>query len=475
MKSHSTILFSVLLAITALTTNALAQFEELTKLVPPDANILVLVNHEDIMASPLAKTNQWAKSYEAGFAAGTISVPPGVEDHILAGSYDLELGTRNWEIALIKDKDGVMTPSRVARMFDGKVETVAGRPAVVIPGDTYIVQFGDTVAGGISPSNRQQTSRWIRMAKNEQEVISDYLKTAEKYSNKYGTDVVMAIDLQDAIPDYEVKNLSAISDKPDELAALLGNIKGVTLGINVTDKIKGKILVDFSGDASGFSTDGKKLVIKALAEFGMMVDDVNNWKPSVSGNRFSLEGDLGQKSFRRLMTVVQPSGFSNSGYASHSTAEEMSPEAKNIRYLKTIISLQADFHDNERNAVFLHRAWLDKTIEKIESLSVVDVDDQLVSFSQTLSDSYRDVLEIISNERAQEKIGKAKVQGYGYGYAYRYRGGRYGRNTLSSQRRSIEVKDRAASANLVETKLNEINKFVRDFKTEMSRKYKQDF
>ena len=211
MKLQSTVLLSLLLTFTTLTSNSLAQFKELAKLVPSDANIMVLVNHENVMASPLAKANNWAKSYEDGFAAGIISIPPGVEDHILAGSYDLELGTRNWEIALIKDKDGVMSPSKVARMFNGKVETIAGRQAVVVPGDTYFVQFGDTIAGGISPSNRQQTSRWIRMAKNEQETISEYLKTAEKYSNKYATDVVMAIDLQDAIPAYELKNLLAES------------------------------------------------------------------------------------------------------------------------------------------------------------------------------------------------------------------------------------------------------------------------
>jgi hypothetical protein len=470
MKTKSIFLFSLLCSLLAIP--SYGQFEELTRLVPSDANLIILVNHENLMASPFAQANDWATQYEKSFAAGVISVPPGVEDHVLSGSIDLELGIRKWEIALIKDKDGVTPVAEVARMFDGKPESIAGVDAIVLPGDTYLVQFSKTIAGGISPSNRQDTSRWIRAAKaNKEDSLSGYLKTAASYSNKYDTDVVISVDLQDAIAEHQLSAITAAS-KSSEIVELLRTIKGVTLGINVKESIQGKLLVDFATDAAPFKDQGKELVLQTLGDFGMMIEDVKEWTASSKGNRFALEGELSEKGMRRLMTFCQPSGFSN-GHAAHQELD--SKNAKNIRYLQSVFALQRDFQDHDGEAIHLHTSWLKKTIEKLDSVSVLGVDDDLTAFAANLSDSYSEILNIVANEKAKEQTDLANTGGYGYAYRNRRYGRYYGGYTNAGAKKSARDKDKAEGTRQIKLKLNEINSTVRDFRTAMSKKFETDF
>ncbi|MEL7500698.1 MAG: hypothetical protein AAFN77_24100 [Planctomycetota bacterium] len=458
------------------TSPAFAQFEELTRLVPADANILVLINDENLMNSEYAKSNSWSTKYEKAFDAGVTVIPPSAEGYLLAGSVDLQYGTRNWEIALIKDKEGVAGPDQVAEKFGGKVEEIAGSPAVILPGDTYLIQFEKTIAGGISPSNRQETSRWIqRVKRRDGDAISEYLKTAARYSNKFGTDIVISLDLQDAMSNDEIKAIAQLADDPEAVTKLLKTTKGVTLGINVNDQVKGKILVDFGEDATPFSRLGKDVVIQALGDFGMMLDDLKQWKGKVVNTRFELEGDLSEVGMRRLLSLVQPTGLSTGQYSEYSQAQTLSDEQLNVRYIRSVLKLQSDFQDRETEAIRLQTAWLLKSIEKIESLSVVGIEDEAITFANELTDSYRSILDIISEEKAYEQIHKANVRGTGYRYyGSRYRG--YSRGySAESARKSIEKRNRAEGARQVKEKLQEISSTVRDFRRLMSQKYEIDF
>ena len=60
----------------AITQEADAQFDDLIRRVPENANAIALVNAERIFASEIAKRENWQSDHDKRFAAGQSSIPP---------------------------------------------------------------------------------------------------------------------------------------------------------------------------------------------------------------------------------------------------------------------------------------------------------------------------------------------------------------------------------------------------------------
>ena len=61
--------------------------------------------------------------------------------------------------------------------------------------------------GVMFPANRQQVVRWVREAKTATSApLTPYLAEAVGYADKVGTDIVLALDLTDMLPEAYVAN-----------------------------------------------------------------------------------------------------------------------------------------------------------------------------------------------------------------------------------------------------------------------------
>src|SRR5438105_13697479 len=78
-----------------------AQFERLLDRVPNDANTLVIIDVEKVLASPLAVHEKWKEKQLDDFTQGRIFVPPQAQRLVLAGRMDIEGMDSTWQLALM--------------------------------------------------------------------------------------------------------------------------------------------------------------------------------------------------------------------------------------------------------------------------------------------------------------------------------------------------------------------------------------
>lgn len=76
----------------------------------------------------------------------------------------------------------------------------------------------------------------------------------------------------------------------DQLAAALASIRGLTLGMTVTDQVYGKVKVDFDQDVPLTPELAKPLLLEALANHGAMIEEFTQWECAVSGKEITLGG-----------------------------------------------------------------------------------------------------------------------------------------------------------------------------------------
>src|SRR4051812_29741588 len=81
---------------------ALADFPDLAKRVPSDANAIVLIDMDKILASGAAAAGGWKEKIENAFTEGITILPPSAKRAILASRLDLEFMSTIWQVELLE-------------------------------------------------------------------------------------------------------------------------------------------------------------------------------------------------------------------------------------------------------------------------------------------------------------------------------------------------------------------------------------
>ncbi len=483
---HKMVVFGYCLLVSNFASPIFAQVKDLTKLLPEDTNVIVLVNEAELFASELAKANDWNQKKESSYYTHKSVIPPDVDDYVLGSSVDFEFGHQNWEIALIKRSTPGKSPKTVADMLGGKVDKIAGKNAIVLPGDTFLVKFSEFIVGQIYPANRQFVSRWIKHSESdESSTLSPYLNKGIQFSQDPKNHMVIAFDLTDAFPEKFLKDRlrNALIPANDKMMNVMTHLKGVTIAIQVTDKINAKILVDFNSFAGPFKKHGKKLIVDVLGNYGMMIEGISRWTASTAGNRYELSGEISQTELRDIFRMAQPTGITANSYQGSTSGSDTTKQS--IQYLKSMFILYHDIKSHKNGTIHLKDTWIKRNLDEIESLSVVGVDDEIVEFSEYLTSRYRDILGSIRQKETQTKYRKATSSG---GYNYNYSGNRYygyngrrrsagARQTHAGRRnrRAIENQEEAKAYQSVADVFKEIENSVSKFRNKMSKKYQVSF
>ena len=93
-------------------------------------------------------------------------------------------------------------------------------------------------------------------------------------------------------------------------------MQGIRLGIRIGDRPSGNLTVDFAQDASSLAAIAKPLLLQVLADAGMQIDDLDEWKPEAAGTTVSLRGDLTTSGLQRVLSIIE------SPTSSESTSQE---------------------------------------------------------------------------------------------------------------------------------------------------------
>ena len=116
--------------------SALAQFTEMTSRVPESANMISLINVEQVLASPMAVKEGWDQDPVKRFAAGLTNIPSGSNQLLFATQMDIELTRPVWELGMIQ-LDEAPSATELAEKHGGTTDSVAGFPAVRLSDDTF--------------------------------------------------------------------------------------------------------------------------------------------------------------------------------------------------------------------------------------------------------------------------------------------------------------------------------------------------
>lgn len=470
---------------------ARADFDELLGKLPGGGNVLVMINAEDVLASGLAKREGWRKAIDDDFATAPMMTPRGTQQFALAGQLELATFASAWEAAVVRMDEDVPI-SAVARFERGMVDEVGGLDAVASPKGLYIVKLDESLYGVVRPGNRQCTARWVREIKvrNEQG-LSDYLAAAASYPDNAGTEMILAIDLTDALSRRAIREGVAASPAikaggvdVEEATETLAGLRGLTLGIKVADRAIGALRVDFASDASVLVPVAKPLLLEVLEGAGASVDEFYDWKVSTSDRGFRLTGQLDRSGLMRIFSFLKletpdvvRADAQAAGDDSKGESAAVDPTISQ-QYFSRINDYLNDLK-RERGAKSYYSVarWFETYAGRIDRLPLLGVDPELLDYSEKLVGQMRDCALAIRG--AGIKTGGRAAQEYGswsypafYGsYADPVAAGR----AQASTRMAIRAQERANSSLDVRNIVSEMQEEASRMRREMTKKYGIEF
>lgn len=479
---------------------AFGQFTDLTKRIPDGANVIMLLNVEQLHKSPLGISNDWQGKHAKSVEAGLAGIPVEATKMVKAAKLDLTNFEPEWEVGFVdlKTEPSIL---EVAKRYGGGVDHIEGRDIAVLPSDTYIVKFGPRYGGYGLPAKRQDVANWIsRIDNNSLNGLSSYLKEAKSFADD-GSPIIMAMNLQWVVPQEFIKERLKTADfmngstvDLEALSVALASIRGVSLGVTVTDKITGAIKVDFDKDISLIGDLAKPMLLEILANNGVMIREIRNWNVSVTGTRIQLTGPLEASGLQRILSLLDRPPTMTVSPVANQTNQEATDQMKVLasqNYFRTVVSLLDDLRSDKRNRQTMGQigVWFEKYARQIDRLPILNVDDDLLSYGKFVSESLRQGHAEVTNAAASSRIRQQQVPEQ---YNYRGTGGVVGVNrsgaygwynytaTRDNQRkgqiqagvRTQETIRGSMSANLI---LQHIDDATADIRRHMTKKMNAEF
>ena len=205
--------------------------------------------------SPIAMREKWRdKGNSEGVA---LHFPIDAVHYMLASKLDfISHFEDQGDVALIETPEGVSLPY-LAKTEGGYLDTIDGQEVAFSPRNAFFVSFKPNILGVSFPANRQELGRWLRSLKRvDQPQVSVYLQQAVKLA--HGKDhMVIAMDLADLLTPRMVRDrlrrAESLAGKNVDLETftrVLASARGVTLTMEATDKLLGKVRLDLGESAA---------------------------------------------------------------------------------------------------------------------------------------------------------------------------------------------------------------------------------
>ncbi|HEY2827109.1 MAG TPA: hypothetical protein VGJ04_05865 [Pirellulales bacterium] len=465
---------------------AAAPFEELMQKVPEGANVLVVFNVEQILQSEFARSHDSQRKLADAFAQRSILIPPDATQFVMAAQYDLEHFTRMWEAAVM----GLKTPlnfNRAALATGRTVEKLSGMEAIG-GSKVFALKIGDKQLGLLSPSNRQLAARWAQRLKQNDHPLSEFLAQTGSYGDTAGTDIILAIDLTDVLPQKFVAErlkanevLKGRNVDIDKLASILARVRGVRLGIKIGTKCNAMLVVDLQDDPASMADFAKPLLLSILGNSGVMLEEMTDWKAKIGKDTISLQGNLTDDGLRRLMGIVElpadsaavidpaVSAQASPGAKSGSnTGDSLTREASR-KYFQSVQQRLDSLRLQKKDAKTLGQMamWIDMAARGIDRMSMVNVDDDLLDYGAAMSGDLRQISASLQGVGIQSGAAQAQI----YGDSYYYDDG----NNVQGARRAVKAEAKAAGATSSLDLARSIANQTAAIRRKMTDRYKVDF
>jgi hypothetical protein len=415
---------------------AFGPFDDLLMRIPPNANALLLIDSKQIQESPYGIKKRLAQKRESDYLSGATQIPPSTQLMLVAAQFNPGSLNPTWEATILKFKQ----PKSIEDLLQaegGTLDQIGSQTVLLSSRNTYVVRFGEKIAGIMRPPNRQETARWIRAGKNiVGSPISDYLQKAAN-SVGPGHPLVMAIDLSDIFDQegvYErLKRAKGLQDSNvdlKKLAKVISGIQGLRFSATASadDAIVGEVRIDFSDPVAPYDSIAKKLVLGAFTAAGAHVEDMDDWQTTTDGQAIVMNGPISEQGLRQFLSpLLRPS--SSIQDVSSDIQESSDPKVvASQRYFRSISKL-LDELQAQKAKTLQHIAYLMyKYAQTVDELPLLNVDPDLLKFGGEVSNILRMMAGAATGTVTASQLTQAlTTQGWstygGYGYSGPYGAG----------------------------------------------------
>jgi hypothetical protein len=210
--------------------------------------------------------------------------------------------------------------------------------------------------------------------------------------------------------------MGAMIGKQQDVDLVIGRImaiRGLRLDIFFDEQTTAAITVDFASPVGSDAPLMKSILLEALGDLGVGLDSFQASEPKADANSIRLAARFTDEDLRRVMTLVltphpaQPSDSIPSpppapapGAVTVKTPSSTTPRPaprvssdNNVKYFKAVDQILKDLTRANRNAKDYARTatWHDNFANKIDQLSTLAVDPDLVAYGTSVSSKLRSI------------------------------------------------------------------------------------
>jgi hypothetical protein len=370
---------------------------------PAGANTIALFNG-DALRFGAAKLKQ-LKTGDQQVAADNLlaDLPEHAKRAAVSANIDFDSLEPIWESAAVIFESKIPNLKGIADREGGYIDQISGKSVVWSPRGRYYVPHGSDRVDVHLPANRPAVARWIRSLGQSSQPLADYLKRAAEHALD-GTALLLAVDMADTISPVQaaaklatLKSVSAAKVSPESLAKLLGDLRGMTFTVTVTDQFMGHLQLDFGSSPALLSESGQGMLVEACSRRGILLPELREWKSSVERNAFVLNGPLDAISVVNLLSFFNSTPSSNdSHYESPSgTKENSGPDSSakmaqaSRKYFGSTQRILQECRNTKGLSAGERGVFNDRLSRKIDQLPLLNVDKDLLDYGANVAQLLR--------------------------------------------------------------------------------------
>jgi hypothetical protein len=376
----------------------------LIQFLPNDANALAIVRVKDILQTPRAVREEWAKEADERFLSGAGGIPSWVNTLVVGFLVRPASSSEVWAAGVVSVPEAVSIEAVAARE-QATIEKLGAINAIRSGRGSYVLGISKGIFGVWRPAIRQEATRWARAIESKVTApLSEYLQEAARRNGH----VVMAIDLENTLDPTmtmlhlrEMKGITSDAQR-DSVFELLMSLSGVTLNVHLNETSAADLRIDFKKDVGPNATVVRNFFLDVLHDHGAEIEEFAKASTKGEGASVVLTTTLSDDSMRRLISLISsgpamenvtpsPEPSVASGTTPSASRPAVSPAEASQTYFRQIDNFVNDLARANRRATDYSRTamWHENFAQKIDELPITGVDPELVDYGADISSKLR--------------------------------------------------------------------------------------
>ena len=363
---------------------------DLLKYAPGHANAVVVISPQRILASPRAAKDGWAKIDHTEILAGAVPVNPHLEYVVVVKDFHPRSPAGGPAFALASARQP-LDLDQLVKLSGGQRCSICDEPLVMTPNKSFLAPFEPQLFGIAWTDNRQEVGRWLRAAKvSRASPLAPYLNGVVRTLGPLHH-VVVGLDTDELFDREHAGVVVALSKAlavdqagAEKVQQFLAGLRGVSLTVDfTTDGMAAALRFDSTAQLVKVNPElFKQFVLETLSRNGAMTEDLPVAAAAAGEGFVTLKFKLSDPELAQIMALFLPPLPNVSSDAVPVAPAGVTPAAT-VKYIRTVNRVVDDLKQQTKRARDYERTalWYDAAANRIETLSVLNVDKSAIEFA----------------------------------------------------------------------------------------------